>query len=165
MTDIQSVSLKLPQFWADGAKIWFQQAESQFAIRNITAQQTKYHHVVAALPGEIAVKLQDFFENVPEENQYTVLKSRLLKKFSYTDLEKAEMVRSMPGLGDRKPSDLMDAFLTVCPAGQQMSPLFINEFLRRIPGDVRRHLHTFSSEDPRALAHQADLVWFFHSKN
>ena len=165
MTDIQSVSLKLPQFWADGAKIWFQQAESQFAIRNITAQQTKYHHIVAALPGEIAVKLQDFFENVPEENQYTVLKSRLLKKFSYTDLEKAEMVRSMPGLGDRKPSDLMDAFLTVCPAGQQMSPLFINEFLRRIPGDVRGHLHTFSSEDPRALAHQAYLVWFFHSKN
>ena len=75
------------------------------------------------------------------------------------------MVRSMPGLGDRKPSDLMDALLAVCPAGQQMSPLFINEFLRRIPGDVRRHLHTFSSEDPRALAHQADLVWFFHSKN
>ena len=82
MTDIQSVSLKLPQFWADGAKIWFQQSESQFAIRNITAQQTKYHHVVAALPGEIAVKLQDFFKIVPEENQYTVLKSRLLKKFS-----------------------------------------------------------------------------------
>ena len=82
MTDIQSVSLKLPQFWADGAKIWFQQAESQFAIRYITSQQTKYHHVVAALPGEIAVKLQDFFENVPEENKYTVLKFRLLKKFS-----------------------------------------------------------------------------------
>ena len=165
MTDIQSVSLKLPQFWADGAKIWFQQAESQFAIRNITAQQTKYHHIVAALPGEIAVKLQDFFENVPEENQYTVLKSRLLKKFSYTDLEKAETVRSMPGLGDRKQSDLMDALLAVCPVGQQMFLLFINEFLRRIPGDIRGHLHTFSYEDPRALAHQADLVWSFHSKN
>ena len=83
MTDIQSVSLKLSQFWADGAKIWFQQAESQFAIRNIiTAKQIKYHHVVAALPGDIAVKLHNFFENVPKENQYTVLKSRLLKKFS-----------------------------------------------------------------------------------
>ena len=153
MTDIQSVSLKLPQFWADGAKIWFQQAESQFAIRTITAQRTKYLHIIAALPGEIAVKLQDFFENVPEENQYTVLKSRLLKKFSYTDLEKAEMVRSMPGLGNRNPSDLMVALLAVCPAVQQISPVFINVFLRRIPGDVHGHLHTFSSVDPRALAH------------
>ena len=54
-----------------------------------------------------------------------------------TDFEKAEMVRSMPGLGDKKKqSDLMDASLAVCPSGQQMSPLFINEFLRRIPGDI-----------------------------
>ena len=35
----------------------------------------------------------------------------------------------MPSLGDRKPSDLMDALLAVCPPGQQMSPLFMNEFL------------------------------------
>jgi len=56
---------------------------------------------------------------------------------SYTDLEKAEMVCSMPGLGDKKkPSDLMDASLAVCPSGQEMSPLFINEFLRRRPGDI-----------------------------
>ena len=31
--NIQSVALKLPQFWADGAEIWFAQAESQFAIK------------------------------------------------------------------------------------------------------------------------------------
>ena len=63
------------------------------------------------------------------------------------------MVRSMPGLGNRNPSDLMVALLAVCPAVQQISPVFINVFLRRIPGDVRGHLHTFSSVDPRALAH------------
>ena len=32
LENIQSVALKLPQFWADGAKVWFAQAESQFAI-------------------------------------------------------------------------------------------------------------------------------------
>ena len=74
----------------------------------------------------------------------SVLKNRLVKKFSFTDLEKEEMVHLMPCLGDRKPSDLMDALLAVCPAGQQMPPLFINEFLCRIPGDIRRRLHTFS---------------------
>ena len=71
LENIQSVALKLPQFWADGAKIWFAQAESQFAIKNITSELTKYHHVVAALPNEIAVKLIDLFENVPGEEQYT----------------------------------------------------------------------------------------------
>ena len=51
------------------------------------------------------------------------------------------MVHLMPGLGDRKPSDLMDALLAVCPAGP---PLFINETLRKIPGDIRRRLLAFS---------------------
>ena len=65
--------------------------------------------------------------------------------------------------GDRKPSSLMDSMLALCPAGHQMSPLFLNEFLRRMPGVVRGHLHTFSYEDPRALAQQADLVWSSHT--
>jgi len=163
--NIQSIALKLPQFWADGAKIWFAQAESQFAIKNITSELTKYHHVIAALPNEIAVKLIGFFENVPEEEQYTSIKMKLLKKFTHTDMEKAELIRSMPGIGDRKPSDMMDSMLAVCPAGQSMSPFFLNEFLRRIPGNIRGHLHTFGYEDPRSLAQQADLVWSFHSKN
>ena len=60
-------------------------------------------------------------------NPYTALKLRLLKKYTHTDLEKAEMIRSMPGIGDRKPSDLMDSMLA-CPTGHTMSPLFLNEY-------------------------------------
>ena len=70
------------------------------------------------------------------------------------------MIRSMPGIGDRKPSDLMDSMLALCPTEHTMSPLFLNEFLQRIPANARGHLHTY--EDPRALAQQADLVWSSH---
>ena len=62
--------------------------------------------------------------------------------------EKAKMIRSMSGIGDCKPSDLMDSMLALCPTGHTMSPLFLNEFLRRMPATVRGHLHTFSYEDP-----------------
>ena len=79
MAETCSVFLKLPQFWADGAKIWFQQTESQFLVCNISAEQTKYHHVV--LSSKVAVKLKNVFENVPEVDQY-----RLLQKFSLTVL-------------------------------------------------------------------------------
>ena len=66
MAETNAVSIKLPQFWADGAKIWCAQAESQFIIRNITAEITKYHHLCS-----------DFNEHVPDENPYTALKLRL----------------------------------------------------------------------------------------
>ena len=91
------------------------------------------------------------------------LPSNSVLKYTYTDLEKTEMIRSMPGLGDRKvkPSCLMDFMLALCPAGQEKSPLFLNEFLRRMPAVVRGHLSTFSHEDPHALAQHADLVWSF----
>ena len=69
----------------------------------------------------------------------------------------------MTGLGDRKPSSLMDSMLALCPAGQETSPLLLNEFLRRMPAVVRGHLHTFSHEDPRAIAQHADLVWSSHA--
>ncbi len=144
MAETNAVSMKLPQFWADGAKIWFAQAESQFVLRNITAEITKYHHLLAALQNDVAITLTDFFEHVPDENPYTALKLRLLKKYTHTDLEKAEMIRSMPDIGDRKPSDLMDSMLALCPTGHTMSPLFLNEFLRRMPATVRGYLHTFA---------------------
>ena len=110
-----------------------------------------------------AITLTDYFESVPEENPYSALKLRLLKKHTYTDMEKAEMVLSMPGLGDQKPSSLMDSMLTLCPASQEKSPLFQNEFLCRMPAVVRGQLHTFSHKDPRALAQHADLVWSSHA--
>ena len=44
-----AVSLKLPAFWTSQPKVWFQQSEAQFTLRNITADDTKYYYVVAAL--------------------------------------------------------------------------------------------------------------------
>ena len=163
MVKPNTVSLKLPQFWADESKIWFAQVEGQFALKNVTSETHKYHPVLASLKNEIAITLTDFFEKVPAENPYTALKLRLLKKYTYTDLEKAEMVPSMPGLGDRKPSSLLDSMLALCPAGQEASPLFLSEFLHRMPAVVNEHLHTFSHEDSRALAQHTDQVWSSHA--
>ena len=55
MTDIQSVSLKLSQFWPDGDKYGFSK-QYQCAIHSITEKQTKYHHVVTAFHYEISSK-------------------------------------------------------------------------------------------------------------
>ena len=35
-----NVSMKLPVFWPDSAKVWFAQADAQFAIRNVTVSNT-----------------------------------------------------------------------------------------------------------------------------
>ena len=50
-------------------------------------------------------------------------------------------VGSMPGIGEGKPSYLMDSMLALCPTWHTMSPLLLNIFLQRIPVTVRGHLH------------------------
>ena len=47
--DTHAVGLKLPVFWVDHPRVWLLQAEAQFAVRNVTADNTKYHYGVAAL--------------------------------------------------------------------------------------------------------------------
>ena len=66
--------LKLPPFWISQRRVWFQQAEAQLALRNITADATEYFCVVAALDQEIASCLVDFIENHSEEDRYGNIK-------------------------------------------------------------------------------------------
>ena len=45
---VSNVSMKLPAFWPDAAKVWFTQVDAQFSIRSITVSKTKFYNVVAS---------------------------------------------------------------------------------------------------------------------
>ena len=46
---IYAATVKLPDFWQNNPRSWFQHIEAQFQLRGITQDVTKYFHVVAAL--------------------------------------------------------------------------------------------------------------------
>ena len=46
---VHAVALKLPEFWAGNARVWFAQTEAPFAIRNLTCSLTKFYYCVTAL--------------------------------------------------------------------------------------------------------------------
>ena len=60
-----TVSLKLPPFWAAEPQIWFAQAKAQFALRKIVAHDTKYFKVFSAVDKVTASRLKDFINNPP----------------------------------------------------------------------------------------------------
>jgi len=153
-----AVSLKLPPFWPSQAEVWFLQAESQFQVRGIVADATKYHYVVGALDQATASRLVDFLTRPPDQDKYQALKTRLTGTFSLSRRERAARLLRTRGLGDRKPSELMDEMLALAD-GHSTCFLFEQLFLEQLPEDVRLHLATADFSDPRRFALLADSVW------
>ena len=121
-----AVALKLPTFWASQPHVWFTQAEMQFHLRAITADETKYYYVLAALDQETVNRLLDLIANPPVENKYTALKERLTVTLGLSKRERVSRLLHFRPLGDTKPSALMDEMLALLG---DHSPCFLFEQL------------------------------------
>ena len=158
-TQQHAVTLKLSEFWTSHPKVRFQQTEAQFALRQVTADNTKYFYVVAALDQDSAQRVIDLLEDPPRDHKYLALKKRLLDTF---DLSDNARLLNMPQLGDKKPSVLMNEMLALiadhCPCF-----LFNYLFLQLLPDDIRMILSGQQWNDPRQLAARADELWLARS--
>ena len=159
-----AVSLKLPGFWTKQPKVWFQQSEAQFALRQITADVTKYYYVVAALDQDSTQRVIDFLENPPAENKYAELKRRLLQTFDLSANERAARLLNLPPLGDQKPTALMDEMLSLM-GDHRPCFLFNYLFLQLLLEDIRIVLSGQQQQDPRQLAQLADALWLSRSQH
>jgi len=98
----------------DATSVWYAQTEAQFALKDITADATKYYYVVAALGSSTAGRVTSILEDTPERGKYALLKDRLLEIFGLSDPERAHRLLSQNGLEDSKPSsELMDKMLAL----------------------------------------------------
>lgn len=159
-----AVALKLPSFWVEQPRVWFVQTESQFQIRNITADATKYHYVVGALDQETANRVLDYIESPPDNNKYDGLKARLLEAFTMSEYDRAGLIIHAPELGDDKPSVLMDKMLALM--GQNPPNfLFRRLFLERLPENIRGPLLHSGTTNCRELAREADRFWSARSSS
>ena len=127
------MTVKLPPFWPDQSDVWFAQAEAQFALRNVTVSLTKFYHVTTTLPQEITTSVIDILRSSLTENLYETLKKRLVKTFTSTEHQRVEQLTSLPGLGDRKPSQLMNTMLPLLPDNHTTGFLFDFLYLQRMP--------------------------------
>lgn len=156
-----AVSLKLPTFWTSQPHVWFEQAEAQFHIRQITADTTKYYYVVSALDQDTAGHVIDFLRHPPTDGKYEGIKKLLIGTFGLSRRARAARLLHMDGLGDRKPSMLMNEMLALMD-GHSPCLLFEQLFLEQMPDDIHMILADESFTDPRQLAARADVLW--HSK-
>ena len=156
MQETNAIAIKLPPFWPNRARVWFAQAQAQFVIKGITNDLTKYSYVTASLDQDTATRVLDILTDPPADNKYETLKGRLIEAYQLTEREAAAKILDTNGLGDCKPTELLDKMLALVPAGKDPGFLFKEVFLRQLPPEVQSIVTQQDYPNLRELAKAAD---------
>lgn len=104
---VAAVAVKLPEFWEEDPSTWFIEAESQFALAGVTADSTKYHHIVKSITSKATINaVWDIISNPPDQNKYYQLKTRLLHVFADSHQSRIEKLMTVQ-MGDMKPTQYL----------------------------------------------------------
>ncbi|KAL3970440.1 DNA polymerase gamma 1 [Sarotherodon galilaeus] len=165
-----AVTLKLPDFWFHDPPSWFVHVEAQFPLRGVSADDIKYHHVVASLDPLSTRRMMTLLRDPPAragpyhtvhaQGKYTALKALLLRRYSLSDAERAEKLLSLAGLGDSTALELMESMLSLLGADDR-GFLFTHLFLQQLPAPVRAGLANsplLATKDYRSLAEEVDRI-------
>ena len=159
---INAVGVRLPTFWVSKPRLWFAQVDAVFEASNIVRDRTKYIHVLAKLPEQVLESISDIiqeFSDDPPADSFQQLRTRLTGTFGLTQWQQLARLVDHPGLGDMRPSALMNQLLALLPVEEKPTLLFQYLFLRHLPADIRGHLATKQYNSARELATEADFVW------
>ncbi|XP_075527131.1 uncharacterized protein LOC142559417 [Dermacentor variabilis] len=153
------LDVKLPPFWTGDPQLRFVRVESQFAARRITADSTKYHHVVRSLPPATASEVRHLLLTPPAENAYQTLKETLIRRVPPTESERLQQLLRQAELGDRRPSQLLRHMQQLAGGATASDGRLVRElFLQRLPTCVRIGLTAWGETDLAKMAELADKL-------
>ncbi len=152
--------LRIPDFYIAKPRLWFIQLEAQFDLANILDDRSRFFHVIASLPAEVASRIDFLIENPPDLNKYQALKEALLSAYEKSPLELCSQALTMASLGDRAPSQLMSDLIDLIPRNHKtgICPFVIALFIEKLPADIRLCLNIENVSSYEILANQADAL-------
>ena len=148
---ISRENVKMPKFLPDQPAIFFVMAEAQFVLRNVTSDDAKYYHIVAALPPEVVSRIVDLVTAPPATNKYDTIKQRLTDSYAGTSMERAQRILGTEDLGGRHPLALRDELRNLA-RGEDKEFILRAVFLRSLPDEVRRVVCDATTLDEMAAA-------------
>lgn len=154
---VAHVGVKLPAFWRKSPRFWFLQAEAQFELAKIKVK-SRFNHVVRTLDEDTATQVMDKITNPRAGHEYADLKAALIATYDLPKRDRATRLADMGGLGDKKPSQLLNEMKALLGSEPQ-NLLFEHHFLANLPDDIRMAIAQQEFKDLDALAAAADKMW------
>lgn len=150
-------NLKIPPFWSENPALWFAQVEATFDLHKITADATRYRHVITQLDSRTLPAIADIIVNPPPAQKYQAIKTLIMSSFAETTESKLRrLLRGLDPTND-KPTLLLQRIRNLAD-GQVGDALLRTLFLEQLPEYVRGVLVISGDLDLSTLARQADKV-------
>ena len=128
---------KLHDFCPSNPILWFARAEFNFEVAGVITECEKFMHRASALPYDALTLVADLMTQPPAVQPFQRLKECLFLSHQLTTVQMGEKILDMPGLGDRRPSQLLAAMMEFCLEGEVNSVFFRASFLRGDQGPPR----------------------------
>jgi hypothetical protein len=124
--------IKLPPFWMTGPRAWLTFVESRFRLHGIGDDQSRFDHMLSALPAEMISQVIDVVDTMPSGGLYEHFKNQLLEVHQLSDYEKFDVLVKIEPMGGPA-SQLLLAMLEFCPVGMEKHPSFHYLYMQRLP--------------------------------
>lgn len=155
-SELARVAVRAPPFWDSDPELWFMMLESQLKLSGITADETKFHTVIAALDAKVLSCVADIIRAPPIEKMYDTIKGRILGSFSQSEGSKLRVLLQELQLGDKRPSQLLREMKNLA-AGKVGDDVLQSIWMQRLPVSIQQIL-SVSSDNLDGLALIADKV-------
>lgn len=150
-----SANLKIPPFWSNRPDLWFIQVETQFRLKGITREQTKYDYLISSLPPESMEIVADIFKTtVPDNEKYENIKKILISRCQDTEERRLDNLLNKIELGDLKPSELYRQMETLAGGNSLINQPLLNKlWLNKLPVTIQPCIIAIES------THQQDEIF------
>ena len=126
------VAIKAPPFLETETKAWFVILESQFHLRQITTEETKFYYTIASLPPEVISQIP---EEVITSSSYSDVKAEIIRIHERTRPELFEKLISTTKLTGRPSTFLQEISKTASKVGVN-DDLVRHKFIQSLPPAV-----------------------------
>ena len=150
----------LPAFWEADPVLWFRQCESAFRRAGTVSSGVKFDHVVGKLPNAVSLSCRSLLLsiNFEDKDAYERLKDHLCKNYSKSKWQQGYALLDHAGLGDRRPSQLLQDMRALLPEKEVEGVLFQCLFLKRLPTSMSDAVMAAGLDNIEDMAAMADRL-------
>ena len=150
----------LPAFWEADPVLWFRQCESAFRRAGTVSSGVKFDHVVGKLPNTVSLSCRPLLLsiNFEDKDAYERLKDHLCRNYSKSKWQQGYSLLDHPGLGDRRPSQLLQDMRALLPEKEAEGVIFQCLFLKRLPTTMSDAVMAAGLENIEDMAAMADRL-------